>query len=403
MPEKIVVVAIGSRGDVQPYIALCQGLDRYGYDAVLATNPSLCALVESYGVRAAPVGPPVDMGLEGARLWAKSGNNMWLGLIRVMSLASRLVEAAYPDIYELCRDASLVIVTDPTAGAAEAENLGLPWVSATLQPGRVPVPSKQGPLGRAFFSVFSKLMVLPINRYRRRVGAPGVKDIGSMMSSRLVLVPVSPHVVPPDPRWPPHVHLTGYWTARSPQDWQPPADLLAFLERGERPVAISLGAMSLAGEHSRRTAEMVLEAVRLSGVRAVVQGWDEALKGIALPEDIYHAGSLPHTWLFSQVSAVVHHGGFGTTASALTAGLPAVVIPHIIDQFYWGQIVSEKGAGLSIPRAKLTVEGLAMALHRVLNDSEMRQTAAAAGGQIHSEPDGVDCAVELLRAVVEPA
>ena len=173
---KIVVATIGSRGDVQPYINLCQGLQEAGHEVVLATNPTLCPLAASHGVASVPVGPAVDMGAEGARLLAQSFNNMWLGMIRVMQLGARLVEEAYPDVLRVCQGASLVIASDTGSGIAEAERLNLPWVSATLQPARIPIanttPSR---LGRFVWAIMGRLFVAPTNRFRRRVGAPPVR------------------------------------------------------------------------------------------------------------------------------------------------------------------------------------------------------------------------------------
>ena len=138
---KIIVPAIGSRGDVQPYLNLCQELQAEGHQVILALNPTLCPLAGQHGLTAVPVGRPVDMGAEGARLMASSFGNMWIGLIRVMRLASQLVEDAYADTREVCRGADLVITTDSGGGIAEAESLGIPWISVTLQPGRIPIDS----------------------------------------------------------------------------------------------------------------------------------------------------------------------------------------------------------------------------------------------------------------------
>jgi len=130
----------------------------------------------------------------------------------------------------------------------------------------------------------------------------------------------------------------------------------------------------------------------------VVQGWDEALDGAGLPEAVYHAGPMPHTWLFDQVSATVHHGGFGTTGSALRAGVPTIVVPHIIDQHLWAKRVHELGVGPQpIPRAKLTAEGLAEAITQTMQDAQMRSEAAELGQQIRAEPDGVTVAVKLIE------
>lgn len=396
---KIIVPAIGSRGDVQPYLNLCQGLQAAGHRVRLALNPTLCPLAAQHGLEAVPVGRPVDMGLEGARLMASSFGNMWIGLIRVMNLTSRLIEDAYADTLAACRDVDLVVTTDAGAGIAEAESLKRPWISVTLQPGRIPV-EKPNPsfLTRALGPAFGKLMVIPINQSRRRLGAPRVADISQMLSQQLILLPVSPVIAPRQDNWPARVQQTNYWFAREDPGWQPPAGLLAFLERGPRPVAVSLGVMSLSGKQARQGAEIVLEALRLSGRRAIIQGWDEVLRGTELPPTVFHAGSLPHGWLFSQVDAVVHHGGFGTTAAALRAGVPAVIIPHIIDQFYWGHQVAAMGAGPRyIPRGKLTAAALAAALDQAFGSEEMRGRAADLGLQIRSAPDGVTQAVRILE------
>jgi UDP:flavonoid glycosyltransferase YjiC (YdhE family) len=146
----------------------------------------------------------------------------------------------------------------------------------------------------------------------------------------------------------------------------------------------------------------VLESIRQAGTRAIIQGWDDALRGAQLPETIYHAGSMPHTWLFDQASLVVHHGGFGTTAAALRSGAPSLVVAHIIDQFYWGQRVTELGVGPKfIPRGNLSVEKLTAAIRQALTDGEMRVKATGLGRQIQAEPDGVAAAVAKIEAAFE--
>jgi len=398
---KIIVATIGSRGDVQPYINLCQGLQEAGHAVTLATNPTLCPLAAAHGVKSAPVGPAVDMGEAGARLMAQSFNNMWIGMIRVMQLGAKLVEQAYPDVLELCRGADLVVTSDTTSGIAEAERLGVPWISVTLQPGRIPMPqARPSPFNRVFGLTLGKLFVMPTNAFRRRVGAPPVKDISSMLSERMILLPVSPQVAQPDAHWPAQVRSTGYWFARPLGDWSPPPDLIEFLAAGRRPVAVSLGVMSLSGKQARRSAELVLEALRRAGARAIVQGWDAALEGLSLPPTVYRAGSMPHAWLFDQVSAVIHHGGFGTTAAVLRSGQPGIVVPHIIDQFYWGQRVTELGVGPKyIPRGNLSAENLAQAVTQAQIDGDLRGRAAALGECIRAEPDGVSAAVRLIENI----
>ncbi len=392
---KIIVATIGSRGDVQPYVNLCQGLRDAGHEVTLATNPTLCPLAESHGVKTVPVGPAVDMGEVGARLMAQSFNNMWIGMIRVMQLGARLVEEAYPDVLKVCAGADLVITSDTTSGIAEAEKLGLPWMSVTLQPARLPLKDANVSF---FGKLIGKLLVMPTNRFRQRVGAPPVADISSIMSDRMILLPVSPSVAPLDPRWPSHVRQTSYWFARPISGWSPPTDLLEFLATGPKPIAVSLGVMSLSGKQSRESAKIVLEAIRRAGVRAIVQGWDKDLIEPGAADSIYLAGSMPHQWLFDQVGAIVHHGGFGTTAAALRAGVPSIVIPHVIDQFYWGQRVYELGVGPKfISRGELTAAKLAQAIQQTMTEIQMQSKAAELGKAIRAEADGVSSAVQIIE------
>jgi sterol 3beta-glucosyltransferase len=398
---RIILPTIGSRGDVQPYINLAQGLRDAGHDVTLATNPTLCRLVEEHGIRATPVGQPVDMGAEAERLLEKSFDHMWIGMIRVMKLGGRLVEEAFPDVLAACEDADLVVTSDTGSGVVEAEKLGKPWISVTLQPARLPLVQQAKPTlpARLFGRTLGKLFVGPTNRFRKKVGAPPVQDITTMLSSRLILLPVNRHVASPNSRWMPQVRQTNYWYARPIPGWVPPPDLLDFLSAGEPPVAISLGVMGAA--KSRQAAQVVLDAVQQAGVRAIVQGWGEILSQMHIPPTVYSAGPMPHDWLFDQVAAVVHHGGFGTTAAALRSGAPSIVIPHIIDQYYWGQRVFELGVGpKSFSRRRMTAARLTEALTQALTDADMRLKAAALGAAIRAEPDGVTEAVRLIEELV---
>ncbi|MGB7537598.1 MAG: glycosyltransferase [Anaerolineales bacterium] len=403
---RIIVPALGSRGDIQPYINLCQGLKKAGHHPILASLPCMKPLVESHEVEFAAIGPDVDLGEMAARVWEQTSQFWWIGFLRVMQLGAQLVEQAYPDLFALCRSADLIVVNDTSAGAAEAEKLGIPWVSVTLQPLRAPKNRKpaagiRGRLNDVLWFHLGRMLIAPINAFRKRVGAPLVEGIVStgIMSDKLLLLPVSPQVVTADPEWPPHVKLTGFWFPELHPDWRPPDDLQRFVDSGEPPVVICLGAMSLSGENARRAAGIALRAVERSGVRAVIQGWDGILRGRAMPSGTIHAGPVPHGWLLERAAGIVHHGGAGTTASGFRSGKPALVIPHIIDQFYWSQRVEALGTGpVPIPRPKLTVEGLAAGMRQILDDREMQNRAGELGRKIRAEGNGVERAVHHIEA-----
>jgi len=188
----------------------------------------------------------------------------------------------------------------------------------------------------------------------------------------------------------------GYWFAEELRTWEPPADLLTFLEAGEPPLVVSLGAMSL-GDREAKSSTLFVSAIQRAGLRAIIQGWEEELKQMALPPTICAAGSLPHGWLLSRCAGMVHHGGFGTTAAGLRAGIPALVIPHIVDQFFWGQRVHELSAGPEpIRRPELDAERLVEALKEITENRELQASASRLGEQIRAQ-NGIDEAVRLIE------
>ncbi len=399
---KIVISTIGTRGDVQPYIALALGLMRVGHIVTLATHPCMRGLVESYGVPFAPMGPDVDIGYEVAIIRANAPH--WLvGFMRVMKFSFSMLEQSHASLLEICRGADLIVVSHSASGRMEADKLGLPIVSVTLMPEAIPVNDPNTSfLKRIFMNVagagMGLLMTRPINQIRKRVGLPPMGPTG-ITSERLNLIPISPQISLPNPFWELRHRMTGYWFAPAPQGWTPLPALAKFLDTGEPPVVISLGAMALSGEDSLEAVQITLAAVQQAGVRAIIQGWDEAIKQFSLPPTIIHAGSIPHDWLLPRASGLIHHGGFGTTAAGFRAGIPMLVVPHIIDQFIWGAKVAQLGVGPQpIPRSKLNVENMTDAL-RKMQWSEMRQKAADLGASIRAEPDGVLEAVRLIGEV----
>ena len=144
----------------------------------------------------------------------------------------------------------------------------------------------------------------------------------------------------------------------------------------------------------------IVEAVKKAGIRAVIQGWDQPMQQLTIPNSIYHAGSIPHDWLLKSVCGLVHHGGFGTTAAGFRAGIPMLVIPHIIDQFIWGQKVATLGVGPQpIARDKLSVSSMTDALQQ-MKKPEIVERSADLGEVIRSEPDGVETAVSMIDEVI---
>lgn len=318
-----------------------------------------------------------------------------------------MLEQAHQDLLALCRDIDLVIVSHTAAGSTEADKLNLPTVSVTLMPEAIPANDPADPFFKKLVmkvagAGMGLMMTRPVNQIRKRVGVKPMGPAG-ITSLRLNLIPISPSVSPPNPLWEPRHQVTGDWYAPAPQEWEPPQEVVDFLNAGDPPLVVSLGAMALSGSDAMEAASITLEAVKNAGMRAIVQGWDEAMSQLELPDSVMHVGSIPHDWLLQRASGLVHHGGFGTKAAGFKARNPALVTPHIIDQFIWGNKVAELGVRHKpIARNKLTIENITNALVQ-MQSQEMLSKAAKLGEAIRSEPDGVAVAIELIeKGMVKP-
>jgi sterol 3beta-glucosyltransferase len=237
-------------------------------------------------------------------------------------------------------------------------------------------------LGGARNEIATKHLGLPKSKF---------KDFQALLATTPALTVVSKHVFPRPSDWPEHFQVTGYLFDDDPQ-WTPPQDLVDFLEAGESPVYIGFGSMP--DSKPEQTTDLIIKAVQRSGKRAIIlKGWAGFGKA-DVPDNIHILKYAPHSWLFPKMAAVIHHGGAGTTASGLRAGVPTVIVPHSGDQPYWGRVVKELGVGTApIPRKKITVDKLAAAIQEATSNRIMQGNTVVLGQQISGE-DGVGEAVK---------
>jgi sterol 3beta-glucosyltransferase len=209
------------------------------------------------------------------------------------------------------------------------------------------------------------------------------------------VISCSDYVFPRPNDWSEYVINTGYWFLDEEVDWNPSSDLLDFMQRGTPPIYVGFGSL---GESSQavQTTELVMDALKRSGQRGVLAtGWSGMSKVDSIPDELFILESAPHSWLFSRMAAVVHHGGAGTTAAGLRAGIPSIIIPHSNDQFAWGRRVYELGVGSKpIPRRKLTAENLADAI-KFVSAKEIKEAAKNLGLRIQSE-NGAETAAKII-------
>jgi sterol 3beta-glucosyltransferase len=414
---RIAIITIGSRGDVQPFIALGQGLIKAGHTIRLATHQDFEVFVKSHGLEFCPIrGNPQEMvGSQEMREVLEKGNFIatWRQMMRD---AERAIHEWMEDSLAACQGMDLIIAggVSVSAGISVAEKYHLPLLQAFVFPvtptrafPSILLPQTLPKLGGAFNFLSSRLILQlgwlgarsMLNRTRKKIlDLPPYSFAEPSQASRSKGFPMlfgfSPSVIPKPADWRADDHVTGYWFLDPPADWTPPQDLLDFLQAGSSPVYIGFGSMG--SRKPAETTDLVLQALAKAQQRAILlSGWG-GLQKTDLPASVFMIDSIPHAWLFAHVAAVVHHGGAGTTGAGLRAGVPSIVIPFTTEQAFWGQRVHNLGVGPApISRRKLTVDRLAQAIEEAVTNIAMRQRAAELGAKIQAE-DGIANAVEII-------
>lgn len=410
MSKRILILTAGSQGDVQPYVALGQGLNQAGFDVLLATDSSFSSLVAAHGLAFAPLQAPFAQLVQTDAGKAALAGKKSFSLKQIMPMLRQMMDDAW-DIAQQYHPDAVVYHAKPLAGYHIADKLGIPGFLAMALPIYSPTRSFANPifgggnyggfLNYLSYTVFLQASLLPYRRFlnqwrQEKLGLPPFRDERSLQGRPVPkLYAYSRHVVPLPADWDESALVTGYWFLGSSADWQPPANLATFLMAGSPPLYVGFG--SMASQDAAQTTRLVIDAVRQSGQRAILAtGWG-GLSASEVPDFIHILSSAPHDWLFPQCLAVVHHGGAGTTGAGLRAGKPTIICPFFGDQPFWGKQVFELGVGpRPIPQKQLTVTNLSQAIQTVSLDTAMQQRADALGEKIRAE-DGVMQAVEVIQ------
>jgi sterol 3beta-glucosyltransferase len=411
----ITILAGGSRGDTQPYIALGLALKQRGCEVRIATHENFESFVRGYGLDFHPIRGDVtavatgEMGREAAQ--ADNPLKVLLSFNKLKALVFDLQK----DFYDACAGSDAIVYhPGATIGYFTAQKMKIPSIFGAPFPMS---PTREFPalifynaprLGRTYnlttHRIFEQIMWQTSGSavkdfWKKEFGrAPDnfVSPYGKQTTRQLpTVISCSDHVFPRPADWPEGVHNTGYWFLDEEAGWTPPADLADFLQKGEPPVYVGFGSVGDSTQ-AEKTTKLVIEALQRSGQRGLLAtGWSGMKKMDQLPEGIFMLESAPHSWLFPRMKAVIHHGGAGTTAAGLLSGVPSIIIPHANDQFAWGRRVIELGVGPKpIPRKKLSVEKLSEAIQTALTD-EIQAKARELGKKIQAE-DGAGNAAKII-------
>jgi sterol 3beta-glucosyltransferase len=411
---KITIATVGTRGDVQPYLALGLGLQAAGHQVQIATDPLFQSFIESRGLGFATVNADPRQAMQ-EDMRQVGGNPVRL-LRWIDEQFTPLARQYFIDMQAATQDADVVLVSALAFAAMHvAQARGIPSLATYLYPisptrafpgmAASSLPPWLTQLGwvnwwsfRLYNMGFFRMTLPVINQLRQEIldlpPVPWSYYTRIDISDVPIIYGYSQYVLPKPTDWGEQLHVTGYWFLPE-MDYQPPGELTAFLDQGPKPVYIGFG--SMLDVEATRTTQIVLEALQLTGQRAILHGGWSELGARDLPANVLRIGDVPHSWLFPRMAAVVHHGGAGTTAAGLRAGVPSVIVPYFGDQPFWARAVHQLGASPApIPRLKLSAGKLADALREATQDHAILQASSRLGAKIQTE-QGVQNAVELIN------
>ncbi|GAM85707.1 hypothetical protein ANO11243_037150 [Dothideomycetidae sp. 11243] len=422
-PLNITCLTIGSRGDVQPYIALCKGLLEEGHKPRIATHAEFGPWILKHGIDFAPVdGDPAEL----MRICVENGMFTPSFLYEANSKFRGFLDTLLTTAWTACQGSD-VLIESPSAmaGIHIAEALGIPyfraftmpWTRTRAYPHAFAVPNHK--MGGAynymtyvlFDNVFWQSTAGQINRWRRKVLKLRPTNLDRMQPNKVpFLYNFSPSVVVPPLDFSDWIRVTGYWFLDEATTWTPPDALVSFIRkaREDEVPLVYIGFGSMVVSDSRAMTQSIVKAVEKADVRCILsKGWSDRLDAasrtepdVPLPDCIHSISSAPHDWLFGQIDAAVHHGGAGTTGASLRAGVPTIVKPFFGDQFFFGARVHDLGVGACI--RKISENVLGKALWIATHDARMREKARILGEQIRSE-DGVGTAIKAIYRDLEYA
>jgi sterol 3beta-glucosyltransferase len=415
---RALLLTVGSQGDVQPYVALASRLRGAGHDVVLAAPAGYQGLAQELTGTFVPL--DLDMTEVGRAVDGKHGVRHMLAFTRAMG---RQAEKILPQLTDLARGGADVVVHHPVLplGQHLAEMLQVPAVVASPLPALVPTREFLSPAWPATNVKLPEILNRPSYRAARYLtGAWCRKDVDRWRASGLgldnskkkrhdplaaeaeaqdvtVLHSFSAHVLPRPADWPATAHITGYWFMPRAADWTPPRRLAEFLDAGQPPVYLGFGSMPIADP--ARLADAIVTATRETGVRIVLFSLDPAIRRHLgqQTQNITAIRQAPHHWLFPRMSAVVHHGGAGTTGAAVRAGAPQIIWPFGIDQHFWADRMAALGVAVPAqPVQQLNGKTLASAIDHATNDPGIREAATKLADRVQAE-DGTGAALAQLE------
>lgn len=424
MGKRIAIAALGTMGDVQPFVALSLALRKRGHSVILCTSADFSEFVTSHGIEFHSLGADLQAYLRQAQFENAMSKSMLLYAPKLLREGQRILKEACKQLWIAAQGADAVLFHQTTNFAVDiAEALDVPALMTAFQPinptGEFPYVGYDGPPPEPLFNrisldpLFNRLSYViqaaqqtyydfPRDRMRAKLlGLRSSKRPGFARNARGERIPAlhaySPTLSPRPGDWPETTIVTGFWRLEDQTGWKPEPAFEEFLAAGDKPIYLGFGSMPWG---AARNTEIIVKALEMWGGRAVVgRGWG-GIRAEDLPPSVYVFDRAPHSKLFEYVKAVVHHGGAGTTHTGLYAGKPTFVVPKIFDQPYWGSRVAELGCGPAPVRLRKLTPGILAAALEDLSTEPSYELAAADVRERLLQEDGTGLAADVIEETI---
>jgi len=408
---KITILTYGSQGDVEPFVALSRGFLHAGHSVRLAAPKAYQSRFDLRDIAF------IELPGEPARLVRGLSDQAGMSRVQMVHAVSQFVVPLANQVIKqsrmACSDADVIIHSFllTSTGIGLSKELEIPNISAQLFPifhdtSEFPAPTFPDlPLGGAYRRLTHKL-VSSTFKWGSRILYGWLRSKNPQIPRLTEWVPdvknnrhipilygFSPHVVPKPKDWKSNAHITGYWLLPTQEEQHPAKELIDFIRSGSPPITIAFG--STVTPRLGEIIQKVTDALSICKQRGVIVA--ERTNFAHPSPDLFQTDYIPYSWLFKRSAAVIHHGGAGTTAKGLMAGVPNIILPFTSDQPFWGQRVHSLGTGPKpISPRRLSTKAITNAINTALKDQNMRSQAKVIGRRINNE-EGVLQAVNIVE------
>jgi sterol 3beta-glucosyltransferase len=415
----ISIITLGSRGDIQPYIALGLGLKNNGFNVKIITNENFNDFVKSYNLVFHSLRGDVHalVNSEEGKNLLESGYSLKF-ITKFTKLMSSYFENFFDDMIEGAKDSDFIIFSPLCFVAQEvAEYLGIKSMGANLQPFNrtkefpsFMLPEKfnfipgynmfthiafEQAIWQSVRYIVNKNIVQKLNR--KKIGLWGKRN-NLEKNNFPMIYGFSKHIINRPYDWKSNHHITGYWFLDTKENWIPEDSLLKFLDTDKKIIYAGFG--SMVNRDPEETSNMIIKSIKGLNIKLIIMtGWG----GLSINqehEDIYVVNQIPHDWLFPKINGAIHHCGAGTTSATLKAGIPNISIPFFGDQHFWGNRVYKLGLGTEpINRKDLDSINLRNAIINATTNENLINRSKIISKKINAE-NGVESAVKVIDNII---